>query len=66
MQGETKSRTVKVLDFEVPENRLKESLLEVLGRRGLRAELVIEDHRGIEKLDPGYADYANIYKYAFF
>lgn len=60
-------KTIRVLDFEVKEADLKAALRKVLERRGLGAELVVVDRTANKDgLDSDYADYANVYKYAFF
>jgi len=67
-----KSRTIKVLEQEVDEKMLQNSLIDVLEKRGLRAHLIIEDEYELKKVSDrakfqgDYSDYGNIYKYAFF
>jgi len=64
-----KSRKFKVLGHEVDENSLKTSLKDVLSKRGLNAQLIIEDKVELKKRIQQKDDdsfYANVYKYSFF
>ena len=67
------SKMIKVLGKNVDETVLKTSLKDVLAKRGLTAQLIIEDKQVLKKRlaelrlrGEEYSDYGNVYKYAFF
>ena len=63
-----KEKKVHILGYDVQETDLRSSLRDILEKRGLTAQLIIEDEpalkRRLAEREP--PPYYNIYKYAFF
>jgi len=63
-------KLINVHGHKVPESQLKESLKDVLGKRGLSAHLLVEREMTEAERKASLGDdpppYYNVYKYAFF
>ena len=64
-----KAKVVNIMGVKVSEAKLRESLKDVIAKRGIAATLILENTAELAKARPIGDDpppYYNIYKYAFF